>query len=120
LTYITKLTSLQPKSSADVVYWDDNSQTFQSVYKYQVMGIHADGSALDNFGVNQMATKAESVTVFDRVLHGLQNNIDGANFYEKHASVLKSEGIVDNNVNLNDLETRGGVIMMMYRHELKK
>ena len=120
LNYITKLTSLQQKSLEDVVYWDDNSQTLQSVYKYQVMGIHADGSALDNFGANQMTTKAESITVFDRVLHGLQNNIDGANFYEKHASVLKSEGIVDNNVNLTDLETKGGVIMMMYRHELKK
>ena len=83
------------------------------------MGIHADGSALDNFMPKQKATKAESVTVFDRILHGLQYNINGANFHEKHASVLKDEWIIDENINATDLETRGGVILMMYKYKVK-
>ena len=117
LNYITKSTTLQRKLSENAVYGDDNSENYQSVYKYQVMGIHADGSALDNFMPSQIATKAESVTVFDRVIHGLENNIDGANFYEKHASVLQAQWIINETINGTDHETVGGVILMMYKYE---
>ena len=45
--------------------------------------------------------------------------INGANFHEKHASVLKDEWIIDEDINATDLETRGGVILMMYKYKVK-
>jgi hypothetical protein len=38
-------------------------------YQYQIMGIDADGNALEYFNPNGLVTRAEYATVFSRVLY---------------------------------------------------
>jgi hypothetical protein len=45
-------------------------------YQYQIMGINADGSALEYFIPNGLVSRAEFATVFSRVLYGNVNNTE--------------------------------------------
>jgi hypothetical protein len=38
-------------------------------YQYQIMGINADGTQLENFNPNAFVSRAEFATVFSRVLY---------------------------------------------------
>ena len=88
----------------------------QEWYKLQIMWIHANGVALNNFLPNLLVTRWEFGTVFSRVLYGNKYNIDGANYYEKHLQVLKDAGILTN-TNPTLTEARGWVVLMLYRSQ---
>ena len=88
----------------------------QEWYKLQIMWIHANGVALNNFLPNLLVTRWEFGTVFSRVLYGSKYNIDGANYYEKHLQVLKDAGILTN-TNPTLTELRGWVLLMLYRSQ---
>jgi len=88
----------------------------QEWYKLQIMGIHANGTALSKFLPNLLVTRWEFATVFSRVLYGSVYNIDGANYYEKHLQVLKDAGILTN-TNPSLVEVRGWVVVMLYRSQ---
>ena len=88
----------------------------QEWYKLQIMGIHANGVALNNFLPNLLVTRWEFGTVFSRVLYWNKYNIDGANYYERHLQVLKDAGILTN-TNPTLMEARGWVLLMLYRSQ---
>jgi len=99
----------------DSSLWDLASY-IQEWYKLQIMGIHANGVALNNFLPNSLVTRWEFGTVFSRVLYGNKYNVDGANYYEKHLQVLKDAGILTN-TNHSLTELRGWVVLMLYRSQ---
>ncbi len=88
-------------------------------YQYQIMGINADGSALENFNPNGLVTRAEYATVFSRVLYWSANNQKDGPYYEKHLAALKEAGILSND-NPTIEEVRGWVMLMMYRSANEK
>jgi putative hemolysin len=88
-------------------------------YQYQIMGINADGSALENFNPNWLVTRAEFATVFSRVLYWDKYNQAEWNYYEKHLSALKGAGILSNDAPTIQ-EVRGWVMLMMYRSANEK
>lgn len=94
----------------------DLAYYIQEWYKLQIMGIHADGSALSKFLPNSNVTRWEFGTVFSRVLYGDKYNINGANYYEKHLEVLKDAGIL-RNTNPKLIEKRGWILLMLYRSQ---
>lgn len=83
-------------------------------YQYQIMGIDADGNALEYFYPNNIVTRAEFGTVFSRVLYWSVNNQKDGLYYEKHLAALKEAGILTND-NPTMEEVRGWVMIMMYR-----
>ena len=115
---------LEKKLDEDVSYPDVDSSLWELenyiklAYQYQVMWIHADGSKLTNFKPNKFVSRGEFATVFSRILHGFEYNINWANYYEKHLEVLKSEWIL-NDTNPARVEEKKWVILMMYRYQKK-
>lgn len=85
-------------------------------YRLQIMGIHADGSALSKFSPNSLVTRWEFGTVFSRVLHGSIHNIGNSHYYEKHLKVLKDEWILKN-TNHKLVEKRWWILLMLYRSQ---
>lgn len=85
-------------------------------YRLQIMGIHADGSALSKFSPNSLVTRWEFGTVFSRVLHGSIHNIGNSHYYEKHLKVLKDEWILTN-INPKLIEKRGWILLMLHRSQ---
>lgn len=94
----------------------DLAYYIQEWYKLQIMGIHADGSALSKFLPNSSVTRWEFGTVFSRVLHGNKYNIGNSHYYEKHLEVLKDEWILTN-TNPKLIEKRGWILLMLYRSQ---
>ena len=94
----------------------DLAYYIQEWYKLQIMGIHADGSALSKFLPSSSVTRWEFWTVFSRVLYGDKYNINGANYYEKHLEVLKDAWILTN-TNPKLIEKRGWILLMLYRSQ---
>ena len=88
-------------------------------YQYQIMGINADGSALENFNPNGLVTRAEFATVFSRVLYWDKNNQAWDDYYSKHIAALKEAGILSND-DPTIQEVRGWVMLMMYRSANEK
>ena len=71
------------------------------------------------FKPNKFVSRGEFTTVFSRILHGFEYNINWANFYEKHIEVLKSEWILKD-TNPARIEKKKWVILMMYRYQKNK
>lgn len=94
----------------------DLAYYIQEWYKLQIMGIHADGSALSKFSPSSSVTRWEFGTVFSRVLHGNKYNIGNSHYYEKHLEVLKDEWILTN-INPKLIEKRGWILLMLYRSQ---
>ena len=88
-------------------------------YQYQIMGIDADGNALEYFNPNGLVTRAEYATVFSRVLYWSVNNQKDGPYYEKHLAALKEAGILSND-DPTIQEVRGWVMLMMYRSANEK
>ena len=115
---------MEKKLDEDVSYPDVNSSLWElenyikSAYQYQIMWIHADGSKLTNFKPNKFVSRWEFATVFSRILHGFEYNINWANYYEKHLEVLKSEWILKD-TNPARVEEKKWVILIMYRYQKK-
>ena len=113
---------MEKKLDENVSYPDVNSSLWElenyikSAYQYQIMWIHANGSKLTNFKPNKFVSRWEFATVFSRILHGFEYNINWANFYEKHLEILKSEWILKD-TNPARIEEKKWVILMMYRHQ---
>lgn len=94
----------------------DLAYYIQEWYKLQIMGIHADGSALSKFSPSSSVTRWEFGTVFSRVLHGNKYNIGNSHYYEKHLEVLKDEWILTN-INPKLIEKRWWILLMLYRSQ---
>ena len=94
----------------------DLAYYIQEWYRLQIMGIHADGTALSKFSPNFNVTRWEFGTVFSRVLHGGKYNIGNSHYYEKHLEVLKDEWILTN-TNPKLIEKRGWILLMLYRSQ---
>lgn len=115
---------MEKKLDEDVSYPDVNSSLWElenyikSAYQYQIMWIHADWSKLTNFKPNKFVSRWEFATVFSRILHGFEYNINWANYYEKHLEVLKSEWILKD-TNPARVEEKKWVILIMYRYQKK-
>ena len=113
---------MEKKLDENVSYPDVNSSLWElenyikSAYQYQIMWIHANGSKLTNFKPNKFVSRWEFATVFSRILHGFEYNINWSNFYEKHLEVLKSEWILKD-TNPARIEEKKWVILMMYRQQ---
>lgn len=111
-------TDLPRYKDVDESLWD-LADYIVKAYQYQIMGINADGSALENFNPNGLVTRAEYATVFSRVLYWDKNNQAWADYYSKHLAALKEAGILSND-NPTIQEVRGWVMLMMYRSANEK
>ena len=115
---------MEKKLDENVSYSDVNSSLWKLenyiklAYQYQIMWIHADGSKLTNFKPNKFVSRGEFATVFSRILHGFEYNINWSNFYEKHLEILKSEWILQD-TNPARIEEKKWVILIMYRNQKK-
>lgn len=113
---------MEKKLDENVSYPDVNSSLLELenyiklAYQYQIMWIHADGSKLTNFKPNKFVSRGEFATVFSRILHGFEYNINWSNFYEKHLEILKSEWILQD-TNPARIEEKKWVILIMYRNQ---
>lgn len=115
---------MEKKLNEDVSYPDVDSSLWELenyiklAYQYQIMWIHADGSKITNFKPNKFVSRWEFATVFSRILHWFEYNINWSNFYEKHLETLKSEWILKD-TNPTRIERKKWVILMMYRNVKK-
>ena len=113
---------MEKKLNENVSYPDVDSSLWELenyiklAYQYQIMWIHADGSKLTYFKPNKFVSRWEFATVFSRILHGFEYNINWSNFYEKHLEILKSEWILKD-TNPTRIEEKKWVILMMYRYQ---
>lgn len=118
--YVTKILgkTLVVTGSADYADVDaslgDLAEYIQLAYQLQIMGIHADGSALMNFNPHQTVTRAEFATVFSRVLFGNSYNQSGEQWYAQHLHALQKVGILQNTTATMQ-ELRGWVLLMLQR-----
>ena len=111
-------TDLPRYKDVDESLWD-LADYIVKAYQYQIMGINADGSALENFNPNGLVTRAEYATVFSRVLYWDKYNQAWADYYSKHLAALKEAGILSND-DPTIQEVRGWVMLMMYRSANEK
>lgn len=120
--YATKVLGKQIVITGEVKYADvdsslgDLADYIKLAYQLQIMGIHADGTALTNFAPHALVSRAEFGTVLSRVLFGAQYNQDGAERYAKHLNALKEVKVLTN-TNPTLQELRGWVMLMMMRTE---
>ena len=118
--YMTNVLWKTPAETEKVEYADVNESLgdladfIQTAYAYKIMWINADGTPLKNFNPNGKVTRAEYATVFSRVLYGDKYNKAEWNYYEDHLAALKEAGILTNTTPTIE-ETRGWVMLMMYR-----
>ena len=123
--YVTKVLGKQLVLTGVAQYPDvdlkmgDLADYIQLAYQLQIMGIHHDGTALARFEPNKLVTRAESATVFSRVLYGAKYNQDGENFFEKHLEALKAANILKDTIP-SMTEMRGWVMLMLMRAEVLK
>ena len=123
--YVTKVLGKQLVLTGVAQYPDvdlkmgDLADYIQLAYELQIMGIHHDGTALARFEPNKLVTRAESATVFSRVLYGAKYNQDGENFFEKHLEALKAANILKDTIP-SMKEMRGWVMLMLMRAEVLK
>lgn len=82
-------------------------------YQYQIMGINADWTPIDEFNPNKTVSRWEFATVLSRVLFGNKYNQNWANYYEKHIEALEEAHIL-NNTNPNLVEARWWIMTMLY------
>ncbi len=120
--YATKILGKTPVTTGTVQYADvdanlgDLADYIQLAYQLQIMGIHADGTALKNFEPHKVVTRAEFATVLSRVLYGDTYNQEGADFASKHLAALKSAKILQDTTPTMQ-EVRGWVMLMMMRSQ---
>ena len=118
--YISSVLKKDPIKTDTPKYSDVNEKLgdladyIVKAYQYQIMGINADGTALEYFNPNSYVTRADYATVFSRVLYWSENNLTWDNYYSKHLAALKEAGILTNDVPTIQ-EVRGWVMLMMYR-----
>jgi hypothetical protein len=78
--YISSVLKKSPLKADEPKYSDvdsslgDLADFIVKAYQYQIMGINADGSALESFNPNGLVSRAEFATVFSRVLFGSKYN----------------------------------------------
>lgn len=110
----------QPVITWGVNYRDVNSKKLwdlawyiQLAYQYQIMGINADWTPIEDFNPDKTVTRAEFATVLSRVLYGSRYNQSGVNYYEKHIEALNKANILSN-TNPNLVEARWRIMTMLY------
>ena len=110
----------QPVITWGVNYRDVNSRKLwdlawyiQLAYQYQIMGINADWTPIEDFNPNKTVTRAEFATVLSRVLYGSTYNQSWVNYYEKHIETLNKANILSN-TNPNLVEARWRIMTMLY------
>ena len=123
VVYATKVLGKVTILSDSAEYWDlwniegDLGAYIQLAYQLQIMGIDAEGNALENFNPHQNVTRAEFATVFSRVLYGDKYNQAGSEFYAQHFAALKAAKILKN-TDPTLQELRGWVMLMLMRSNL--
>ena len=89
----------------------------QLAYQYQIMGINADWSPIEDFNPNKPISRWEFATVLSRILYGNTYNQNWVKFYEKHIKALNDAQILsDTNPNLT--EWRWWIMTMLYRSSI--
>ena len=120
VVYMQKVLKADPVVTWEVKYLDvdeslwDLAWYIQLAYQYQIMGINADGTSLENFNPNGVVTRWEYATVFSRVLFGSVFNKEWADFYTNHLEALKEAWILKDTTPTMQ-EIRWWVMLMMYR-----
>jgi len=120
VVYMQKVLKANPVVTWEVKYLDvdeslwDLAWYIQLAYQYQIMGINADGTSLENFNPNGVVTRWEYATVFSRVLFGSAFNKEWADFYTNHLEALKEAWILKDTTPTMQ-EIRWWVMLMMYR-----
>jgi len=123
VVYMSWVLQKEPVVTDEVNYKDINSRKLwnltwyiQLAYQYQIMGINADWSPMDNFNPNEPVSRWEFATVLSRVLFGEIYNQDGINYYEQHIEALNKANIL-NDTNPNLTEWRWWIMTMLYRSQ---
>lgn len=95
-----------------------SSVTAQKVCQLNVMGIHPDQRALENFMPDQLVNRAQMITVLSRMLRGKTFNEGGKTFYEKHLAKGIEEKIITHS-RPSALELQGYFYLVLQRAEEK-
>ncbi len=120
--YATKVLGKQILTTGEVNYVDvdsslgDLADFIKLAYQLQIMGIDANGNALEKFNPHALVSRAEFGTVLSRVLFAGKYNQDGEKWYEKHLNALKEAKVLSNTTPTLQ-ELRGWVMLMMMRTE---
>ena len=123
--YATKVLGKQIVTTGEVNYADvdsslgDLADFIKLAYQLQIMGIDANGNALEKFNPHALVSRAEFGTVLSRVLFGAKYNQDGEKWYEKHLNALKEAKVLSNTTPTLQ-ELRGWVMLMMMRTQAMK
>ena len=121
VTYAVKVLKQKPDTARVCTFTDTDSQTPELQYymklacKLGLMGIHTDGSPMNQFTPNGVVTRADFATVLSRALWG--NTYNGwITYYSDHIQALKDAWILTNTENpMRTKELRGWVMLMMMR-----
>ncbi len=93
--------------------------TAKAVCQLNIMGIHPDQSALENFMPDQLVDRAQMITVLSRMLWGATFNQGGNTFYQKHLEKAVNEQLITHK-NASALELQGYFYLVLQRAENKK
>lgn len=111
----------QPIITWEVNYRDVNYKKLwdlawyiQLAYQYQIMGINADWTPIEDFNPNKNVTRSEFATVLSRIMFGDKYNQNWENYYEKHIEALEKANILGN-TDPNLIEARWWIMIMLYK-----
>ena len=111
----------QPIITWEVNYRDVNYKNLwdlgwyiQLAYQFQIMGINADWTPIEDFNPNKTVTRSEFATVLSRIMFGDKYNQDWENYYEKHIKALEKVNILGN-TDPNLIEARWWIMIMLYK-----
>jgi len=111
----------QPIITWEVNYRDVNYKNLwdlgwyiQLAYQYQIMGINADWTPIEDFNPNKTVTRSEFATVLSRIMFGDKYNQNWENYYEKHIEALEKVNILGN-TDPNLIEARWWIMIMLYK-----
>lgn len=96
---------------------ESTKRSAQNVCQLNLMGIHPNQSALENFMPDQLVDRAQMITVISRLLRGDTFN-QGTTFYEKHLEKITSEQLITQ-ANPDMIEIQGYFYLILQRAEAK-
>ena len=123
VVFMSDVLEKEPIITWEVNFRDVNSNKLwdlawyiELAYQYQIMGINADWTPIEDFNPNKTVTRAEFATVLSRVLYGDTYNQTGAKYYERHIEALNKANILsDTDPHLT--EWRWWIMTMLYRSQ---
>ena len=91
----------------------------KAVCQLNIMGIHPNQSALENFMPDQLVNRAQMITVLSRMLWGATFNEGGSTFYQKHLEKVANEQLITQK-EVSTIELQSYFYLVLQRAENKK